>query len=383
MGYARVLAPLAVAGLALSLGACAPKITPAPIASPAMAPAAIVSLGIPSSVPGFAASRPAYEAFHRACPRLARIEDRSGLTRPDDWAAACADTQSPPEIFFDRHFTAVRIGDGQGLATGYFEPEISASMTKLPGSAAVLRKPADLVDVDLGAFAADLKGRIIRGRFNGKAFIPYFDRTQIENGALAGRDLELAWAADPIELFFLQIQGSGRLTFPDGTIQRIGYAGQNGHAYVAIGRLLRERGILEKAGMAEIVAWLRANPGEGTALMRENPSYVFFRKLPETIDGPVGALGVPLIPEANAAIDRTMAPLGAPLFVRLPIEGEMARHLLIAADVGGAIKGANRLDIFWGHGPRAQRIAGSLAAPAEVVTLLPHPAARRLAAAQP
>lgn len=369
----------------LLVAACAR--TPAPTPPSAVAdkgaeaPAAIAPriLGAPSALPGFAATDAALRAFHRACPRITKREDRSGLTETTDWAAACADTSSPPAQFFDRHFTAVRLAGGEGFATGYFEPEIRALAAPAPGAAPILSRPDDLIDINLGAFSADLKGKTIRGRFDGKQFIPYFDRSRIENGALAGRKLELAWAADPIELFFLQIQGSGRLSFPDGSVQRVGYAAQNGHAYVAIGRLLRERGILEKAGMAEIVAWLRANPEAGRQLMRENPSYIFFRRLPDGNDGPIGALGVPLIPEANAAVDPAVLPLGVPLFVRLPVEAEVQQHLLIAADTGGAIKGSNRLDIFWGHGERASRIAGGLATAADVTILLPQVAARRLA----
>lgn len=373
---------ITVAGLALLAVSCAQKPEPSSVSAPS-APPAVVALGAPSSMAGFSPTEAARKAFHRACPRISRREDRSGLTENTDWAAACADTESPTAEFFDRHFTAIRLGDGQGLATGYFEPEISALSAPAVGAAPIFSRPDDLVDIDLGKFSSDLKGKTIRGRFDGKAFVPYYDRAQINNGALAGRNLELAWARDPIELFFLQIQGSGRLSFTDGSQWRIGYAGQNGHAYVAIGRLLRERGLLEKAGMPEIVEWLRANPAEGRALMQENPSYIFFHRLPDSDDGPVGALGVPLIAEANAAIDPTVTPLGAPLLVELPVEGQIERHFLIAADVGGAIKGPNRLDIFWGHGERARRIAGNLAAPARLVILLPHAAVQRLSASTP
>lgn len=373
-----------VAALALSLAGCQTASPPATPSVP-VEPAPIVTHipGAPSTLPGFTATIDAYEAFHRACPALARRKDRSGLTLPADWEEPCADKNTPVTEFFDRHFVAVRLGDGKGLATGYFEPEITGSTAAVPGGQAIYALPSDLIDIDLGAFAPDLEGRRIRGRFDGKTFTPYHTRTEIENGALAGRQLELAWADDPVDLFFLQIQGSGRLRLADGQVWRIGYAGQNGHPYTAIGRLLRERGQLEKAGMAEIRAWLTANPAEGRALMRENASWVFFRRLPDSDDGPIGALGVPLLPEANAAVDLTHIPAGAPLFARLDVEGKPWRRLLVAADTGGAIRGANRIDIFWGHGDRAARIAGALAASADVTVLLPHRAAQRLAGKEP
>lgn len=382
---------LLVAGAALLLGACttqkaagpapaAPLAAPPASGRPAPAPAlpAIVPVGAPSALPGFAATDAALAAFRRACPKLAARTDRSGLTIAADWAAACADPETSPAAFFDRHFTAVRIGDGRGLATGYFEPEIAGVRTATAGAAPVYARPADLVELDLGAFVADLSGRKISGRVAAGSFIPYFTRAEIDAGALAGRGLELAFAADPVELFFLQIQGSGRLRFADGTVLRIGYAGQNGRPYVPIGRLLRARGLVDKPDMAAIIAWIRAHPAEGTALMQENPSYVFFRPLPSGDDGPPGALGVPLAARANAAVDPRAIPFGAPLFATTSIDGAPARLLLVAADTGGAIRGPNRIDIFFGHGEAARATAGRLAAPVDVVVLLPRPAAARL-----
>ncbi len=303
--------------------------------------------------------------------------DQSGLTTPDDWKAACADTQSDPATFFARHFAAVRLGDGEGLATGYFEPEIAGLARPAPGAAPVLARPPELVDIDLTQFGSSYTGTI-RGLVKDGRVVRAPDRAAIEAGAFSGRNLELGWAADPVDLFFLQIQGSGRLRMPDGGSLRIGYAGQNGHAYVAIGKLLRDRGVLEKAGMAEIKTWLRANPAQGAALMRENPSYIFFRRLPETIDGPIGALGVPLLAEANAAADPATLPLGTPVWIETTVEGAPFRRLLIAADTGGAIRGANRFDIFFGPGDEAGRKAGALAAPLGATLLLPKHAVARL-----
>jgi membrane-bound lytic murein transglycosylase A len=295
---------------------------------------------------------------------------------PTDWQAACSDTDADPAAVFARHFVPVRLGDGRGLATGYFEPEIAGLKAAAPGAAPVLARPPELVDLSLKDWS--IEGGTIRGVVKGNRVVRAPDRAAIEAGAFAGRGLELGWAADPVDLFFLQIQGSGRLRMPDGSTLRIGYDGQNGHSYVAIGKLLRERGILPKPGMAEIKAWLRANPAEGAALMRENPSYIFFRKLPETIDGPIGALGVPLIAEANAAADAATLPLGTPVWIETEVQGAPFARLLVASDTGGAIKGTNRFDIFFGPGEAAGAKAGPLAAPLTATLLLPTSAAQRL-----
>lgn len=380
-------ARLAALGAATLLAACAtpgpkqagippanapPSTLPSPPVMPVEPPRA-VRAEWPS---GFLAAAPALEAFRRACPRLLKREDASGLTAPADWQAACADTQADAAAFFARHFTAVRLGDGRGLATGYFEPEIAGLRAAAPGAAPVLARPPELVDLNLRDW--NIEGGTIRGMVKGNRVVRAPDRAAIDAGALAGRGLELGWAADPVDLFFLQIQGSGRLRMPDGASFRIGYDGQNGHPYVAIGRLLKDRGILPRPGMAEIKAWLRANPAQGAALMRENPSYIFFRKLPDTIDGPIGALGVPLIAEANAAADPATLPLGTPVWIETEVGGAPFRRLLVASDTGGAIKGANRFDIFFGAGEAAGAKAGPLAAPLSATLLLPKAAAQRL-----
>ncbi len=295
---------------------------------------------------------------------------------PADWQAACADPDTSPPAFFARHFEPVQLGDGRGLATGYFEPEIAGRASAAPGAAAVLARPPELVELNLRDWK--IEGGTIRGVMRGNRVVRAPDRAAIEAGAFAGRGLELAWAADPVDLFFLQIQGSGRLRMPDGSTLRIGYDGQNGHSYVAIGKLLKHRGIIARPGMAEIKAWLRANPAEGALLMQENPSYIFFRKLAENIDGPIGALGVPLIAEANAAADPAAQPLGTPVWIETEVAGAPFARLLVASDTGGAIKGANRFDIFFGAGDAAGARAGPLAAPLAATLLLPRSAARRL-----
>lgn len=324
----------------------------------------------------FTASPDSLEAFRRACPRLLARTDASGLTTAEDWQAACADRGADPGRFFRTYFTAVRLGDGVGLATGYFEPEIAGLPRPANGAVPILARPPELVDLDLRQWGID--GGTIRGLVKDNRVLRAPDRKAIEAGAFANRGLELGWAADRIDFFFLQIQGSGRLRMPDGSSFRIGYAGQNGWPYVAIGRLLRDRGQLQQAGMAEIQAWLRANPTEGIALMNENPSYVFMRRLDDSLDGPVGALGVPLLAGANAAADPAMLPLGAPVWLETEVEGKAFRALLVASDTGGAIKGPNRFDIFFGAGADAARKAGALAAPLRATLLLPKAAAARL-----
>jgi membrane-bound lytic murein transglycosylase A len=325
----------------------------------------------------------ALTAFRISCPALAKRSDVSMLTRAEDWAAACAAAVVWPDrdasAFFAGYFETARIGDGKAFATGYFEPRIAGSRTRGPGyDVPVYAVPGDLVEADLGLFVDDLKGRRVRGRVEKQQFVPYYDRGEIEDGALAGRALELAWAADPIDLFFLEIQGSGQLALPDGGVMRIGYAGQNGRGYVPIGRLLKERGLATgPVTMQGIVAWLREHPAEGRALMRENKSYIFFTEVKG--EGPLGALGRPLTPRGSVAADPRFVPLGAPVF--LAADRPEATGLWIAQDTGGAIKGANRFDTFWGAGDEAARLAGGMSAHGSVYLLLPKGTVARITGA--
>ena len=389
----RALAPIAALLLATCAGRAvspttvpsppAPTTAPAPVLSPSAHPVTTVTSF--ADLPGWPGTNPAaaLTALRTACPALARRADRSGLTRPADWTGACAAAAiaSDPRAFFEATFTPVIVGDGNGLVTGYFELTLAGARTRdAINTTPLYGVPTDLIEVDLGQYSDALLGKHIRGRVEGQRFVPYHDRAAIEDGALAGRGLEIAWVADPVEAFFLAIQGSGRVALADGTELRIGYAGQNGRDYTGIGRLLRERGALGpgQATMEGIVAWLHAHPAEGRALMRENKSYVFFKPL--TGPGPIGALGVALTPEASAAADPVFVPLGAPLFLATrTVEGSMAR-VVVAGDIGGAIKGANRIDWFTGAGPRARRLAGGQSAPGRVWLLLPRAAAERLRA---
>lgn len=325
------------------------------------------------------AAERALAAFRTSCPSLQRRTDATGLTRGADWAPACAAAAGADDAarFFRDQFETIQIGEGKAFATGYYEPEIAGSRTRRPGyEAPVYGLPDDLVEVDLTPFASDLAGRKIRGRVEGRRFVPYPDRAAIEEGALAGRGLEIAYAADPIELFFLQVQGSGRLRLPDGGVMRIGYAGQNGRAYTGIGALMRDRGLLApgQASMQGIMAWLRAHPEEGRAIMRENKSLVFFREL--TGPGPLGAMGVPVVGQTSVAADPRFVPLGAPVF--LSMDRADANGIWIAQDTGGAIKGANRFDTFWGAGDDARAIAGGMSARGTAFLLVPRGTLARL-----
>ncbi|HEU5482569.1 MAG TPA: murein transglycosylase A [Sphingomicrobium sp.] len=317
----------------------------------------------------------ALAAFRISCPSLMRRTDASGLTNPADWAGVCSEAATVPPggaaEFFRSSFDWVRVGDGKAFATGYFEPEIAASPVPAPDySVPIHRTPPDLTRCTLP------DGETGRGRLDEAGqCVFYFSRAEIEQGALGGKGLEIAWAADPVELFFLHIQGSGRLRYPDGTVVRIGYDNQNGREYVAIGRLLRERGILPPGGasMQAIVEWMSANPDQAVALMRENPSYIFFKVL--TGPGPLGALGLPVTARATVAADPKFIPLGAP--VHLAMDRQEAWGIWVAQDTGGAIKGANRVDTFWGAGEQARRIAGGMSAKGQAHVLIPKGAAAR------
>ncbi|GGI93047.1 murein transglycosylase [Polymorphobacter multimanifer] len=402
--------PLLALASALLLAACATQapLQPAPTAPPPAAPAsaptpapAPASPAGPSRATDLVATRVGHDtpagtgadalaAFRAACPSLARRKDRSGLTIPADWAAPCAAvaTARDARSFFNAQFAAVRLADGpvagRGFATGYFEPEIAASRTKAPGYATPLyKRPPDLVEVDLGSFREEWKGRTLRGRLDGNKVIPYPTRADIAAGALAGKGLEIAWAADANEAFFLEIQGSGRLRLPDGRIMRIGYESQNGRDYVPIGRVLKEQGKLkDPVSMASILGWLRANPGEAPAIRAANPSAVFFRELTDIRpdQGPIGSMGHPLTPRVSAAVDPAFTPYGAPLIVELPGQPPV---LQVAADTGGAIRGPGRIDMFRGPGAAGAAEAGGLASPIDLLILLPKPAAERLLARKP
>lgn len=371
------------AGLCALLAACIPQvpttITPRPAPTSAIDAGVHEGASVGSLHIAAADAAAALASFRESCPRLLVRQDASGLTRGEDWRLACnaAKTWSghDPQDFFRLHFEAVRVGDGKAYATGYYEPEIAGSLTRHGGyQVPVYRMPPDLVRAKPGDAPPQANGQMPLGRYDesGK-FVAYYDRAQIDAGALSGKGLELAWVADPVEFFFLQVQGSGRVRTSEGGVIRIGYAGQNGLPYTGIGALMRERGLIGSGpgqypgSMQGIIQYIHDHPTEGRALMEENRSWVFFQEL--TGDGPLGALNVPVRPESSVAADPRFVPLGAPVW--LDLDRHEANGLWIAQDTGGAIKGANRFDTFWGAGERASRIAGGMSGHGSALILLP------------
>lgn len=282
--------------------------------------------------------------------------------------------------FFETHYIPHRVEEAEpGLATGYYEPEVNGSRERSGVfQVPVYGRPDDLVQVKpdlLRAFYNDSRSVMRR---NGEELVPYYTRKEIDAGALDGRGLELLYLDDPVELFFMQIQGSGRVRLTDGSWVRLGYAAKNGHSYTSIGKRLAARDDRpEDLTMEGLKSWLRADPARGRALMQQNASYVFFRELPETQagEGPVGAQGVTLTPGRSLAVDTAYHALGTPIFVTVPElatpDGKPFRRLMIAQDVGSAIRGKERGDIYWGSGEAAGAIAGRTKHAARFYVLLP------------
>lgn len=338
---------------------------------------------------------PALAAFKKSCERLLRLPDARAMADPAfgtvaDWRPACEaaltvaapDTQAARD-FFQTWFRPVAIrnnGDDVGLFTGYFEPELNGHTERAgPYQTPLYAPPPDYVSVNLGDFRPELNGQRIVGRVANGRLKPVETRAQIDAGALDGRTDVVLWVDDPVDAFFLHIQGSGLVTMADGSKVRVGYAGTNGHSYFAIGRSLVARGALaqEDVSMQTIRQWLDANPQEAAALMQENASYIFFRKLEG--DAPVGAQGIPLTPGRSLAVDTAWLPLGLPVWldtVTTDSQEEQGdpihfRRLMIAQDTGGAIKGIVRGDVYWGTGKGAGDRAGRMREAGRYYGLLP------------
>jgi membrane-bound lytic murein transglycosylase A len=321
-----------------------------------------------------------WPALLRSCEKLAR-QDRS-------WEQVCAaahglsdPSDAQAREFFEEWFTPHKVrGAGwrnRGLITGYYEPLLQGRFTpseqfRFP----VYARPKDLLIVDLSELFPELKDKRVRGKLIGNKVVPYYNRQQIDTqqGLLEGQ--ELLWVDDPVALFFLHIQGSGRMELADGRIVAVGYADQNGHPYRSIGRELIAMGELasEDVNMFSIRDWLRDHPHRAEALFHRNPSYVFFALRPAQQEGPVGSLNVPLTAQRSLAVDRNVIPLGVPVWLdttRPGTNSEPYRRLVLAQDTGGAIKGAVRADLFWGRGVTAERMAGLMKQPGRIFVLLP------------
>lgn len=320
----------------------------------------------------------AFVAFLRSCLMLkGRLE----------WQAVCTDASTLPardqvalKQFFERAFTLYAVvnadGSAEGMITGYYEPMLRGSRRQSAQFRyPVYGVPDDLLVVDLGEVYPDLKNLRLRGRVDGRRVVPYYTRAEIEAGkaALGGR--EILWVDDPVELFFLQVQGSGKVVLDTGEVVRVSYADQNGYPYRSVGRLLVERGelTLDQASMQGIKAWAARNPDKVTELLDGNASYVFFREQPANGPGPNGALGTALTPGRSLAVDPRAVPLGAPVFLSAtwPNSQQLLNRLMVAQDTGGAIKGAVRADFYWGSGEEAGAKAGRMRQSGRMWTLLP------------
>lgn len=338
----------------------------------------------------------ALEAFRLSCAEI--LAEGRAFDRPPlyggvraDWLPACAAAASATDArgFFEARFTALAVTDlkrPEGLFTGYFEPEARGSRVRSKDyPVPVYRKPDDLVALDAGA---EQRLGLRYGRIVGDRALGYFTRAEIEDGAIAGRGLEIAWLTDPADAFFMQVQGSGRLRLPDGSLMRLAYAAKTGQPYTGIGGLLVERGILSRDDMSmqAIRAWMAKNPKAGRELMRENRSFVFFREvsLEDPKLGPPGAQKVSLTPLRSLAVDRGLWIFGMPAWLDTTAPSgpdrtmEIFRRLMIAQDTGTAIRGHARGDVFWGAGDRAALIAGHMRSPGRMIVLLPKALAARL-----
>lgn len=298
------------------------------------------------------------------------------LKKQDTWRSACeAMTQSAVATsesirsLLREHFTPYQVtnpdGSDTGLITGYYEPLLAGSRTRSDRYRYPLySRPDDMVNIELGAIYPELAGRRLRGKLNGNKLTPYYSRGEIEVAASPLVGKELLWVDDIVDLFFLQIQGSGIIRLDSGDSLHVGYADQNGQPYLSIGKLLIDRGELTaaQASMQGIKEWGRRNLDKLRDLLNSNPSYVFFRELPNGLSGPLGALGVPIAAERSLAVDPRYIPLGAPVFLSTtyPNSNRPLQRLMLAQDTGGAIKGAVRADLFWGTGVEAGRQAGAM-----------------------
>ncbi len=320
-----------------------------------------------------------WPAFLQSCKGLKGNPAWTGVCQTAGQLSALPDGPSI-RSFFEQQFQPWQInqaeGGVEGLVTGYYEPLLRGSRYSSPKYRfPIYAAPEDLLVVDLSAVYPELKNLRLRGRLQGNKVVPYFSRADIEAGSAPVRGKELAWVDDPVDLFFLQIQGSGRVKLENGEVVRVGYADQNGHPYRSIGKWLVEKGelTLDKASMQGIKDWGRKNPDRLPELLNANPSYVFFRELPNHLSGPLGALGVPLTAERSIAIDPRGMPLGAPVWLATtrPNSNEVMNRLMVAQDTGGAIRGNVRADFFWGFGDEAGRQAGAMKQKGRMWALLP------------
>ena len=378
------------------------------ISPPAPTSATLVPVRF-TDLPGWKTGDPrdALAAFVRSCdaigkkPATGRLGADGYAGTAGDWQAVCK--SAPPQMtdaanaraFFESRFTPLEVKRTDGapaLFTGYYEPELSASRTKQGRyTAPIYGLPDNLVGADLGDFRPEWAGERLSGCVDGHRLLPCPTRADIDAHGLSNAKV-LVYADDPVGVFFLHIQGSGRVRLDDGQMIRIAYAGQNGRPYTPIGRVLLQRGLLDRASlsMQAIRTWLKAHAAEAQSLMETDQSYVFFREQPPIGDaklGSPGSEGVPLTPAASLAVDQHIHALGTPVYiaaVRPDADTNRSERtfdqLLIAQDTGGAIRGPARGDVFWGFGADAESIAGRMKAEGRMFVLLPKAVAARLRA---
>ena len=323
---------------------------------------------------------PAWQTFKQSC---------TALKHQPNWQAVCKKAnlleqtnEQAIRLFFESQLVPYQVfnsnGSDTGLITGYYEPLLRGS--KKPNEKyryPIYSRPDDLLTIDLGKAYPEFKDLQLRGRLDGRKIVPFYTRAEIENGTgtatLKGR--ELLWVDDQVELFFLHVQGSGRIQLENGEMIKVGYADQNGHPYVSIGSRLVQQGELplEKASMQGIKRWGQLNPDKLIGLLHQNSRYVFFRMLPDTLSGPLGSLGVPLTAGRSLAIDPRIVPQGAPVFLSTtwPNSNKPLNRLMVAQDTGSAIKGGVRADFFWGFGKEAENQAGKMKQNGKMWVLLP------------
>jgi len=317
-------------------------------------------------------------AFQKSCAVFVKKDPATRLPLPSagtiaDWIAPCQAARSVSDDaqarqFFEQYFTPYNVSNGQsGLFTGYYEAQLSGAWTKGGKYQTPLwMRPDDMLTLDLGDFRDSWAGQKITGKIAGTKFVPYDDRAHVAKGSLNGRAQPLVWVDDPVGAFFLEIQGSGQIRMEDGSVLRVGYGAQNGHGYTPVGRVLADRGEIEKpVTMQKIRNWFAEHPDRAQEVMNTNPSVVFFKKSDK--DGAVGAQGVTLTPMRSLAVDTKFVPLGVPVWLAT----NEHRRLVVAQDTGGAIKGVVRGDLFWGAGPQAEAGAGPMQNTGTYYLLLP------------
>jgi len=319
-----------------------------------------------------------WDGFLKSCEKLGHVRWQEVCALAAE-SGALSDAEA--RAFFEAHFEVRPVyaegGETEGLITGYYEPLLQGSREQSDEFRYPLHGvPEDLLTIDLESVYPQLKGLRLRGKLVGNKIVPYHDRAQLHDNPELLQGAEILWVNSLVDVFFLHVQGSGRVQLTDGTTVSVGYAQQNGHPYQSIGRVLIKMGELEKdeVTLFTIKDWLQANPERLNEVLAKNPSYVFFELKNGQADGPVGSLNVALTPARSVAVDRSVIPLGAPVWLQttLPDEGQSPfERLMLAQDTGGAIKGHVRADVFWGRGDEAEMLAGLMKQQGRLFVLLP------------